>query len=176
MPAASPPARGRLLLVTAPGVSQLRSDRVGVPSQVPAGGDQLGLNQPGPVPLQYGAGRDAERQGELAGGECGHSCDGRAAISRLALVVRLVRDIWVVAVFRVVRVRAWIGAVGEPQRARRPASWSAPDPTGHGTLAGFHGGCRCGWCVSRCWETGCGCETCVRVRAKSPYVELVADR
>lgn len=43
---------------------------------------------------------------------------------------------------------------------------------GHGTLAAFHDGCRCGWCESRCWERGCICPTCVELRATSPYFVL----
>lgn len=45
---------------------------------------------------------------------------------------------------------------------------------GHGLLPRFHAGCRCDWCVSRCWERSCLCEVCVDMRAKSPYVELRA--
>ena len=46
------------------------------------------------------------------------------------------------------------------------------DRAGHGTLARFHDGCRCGWCVSRCWERLCLCKACVDLRAKSPYIEI----
>jgi hypothetical protein len=43
---------------------------------------------------------------------------------------------------------------------------------GHGTLANFHAGCRCPWCVSRAWERRCICGPCIELRAISPYVEL----
>ena len=46
-----------------------------------------------------------------------------------------------------------------------------PDPTGHGTLASFHGGCSCDWCRSHALECGCLCEQCTKIRAGSPYVE-----
>lgn len=42
---------------------------------------------------------------------------------------------------------------------------------GHGTLASFHDGCRCGWCVSRCWERRHMCGQCIELRRVSPYVE-----
>ena len=45
------------------------------------------------------------------------------------------------------------------------------DPTGHGTLASFHGGCSCDWCCSHAREGGCLCEQCIKIRAGSPYVE-----
>jgi hypothetical protein len=46
-----------------------------------------------------------------------------------------------------------------------------PEKPGHGTLARFHKGCRCGWCDSVCWERSCRCKTCVQHRASSPYAD-----